>query len=217
MSEEESVSSVSEESAEESVDEELIEVFDESSEWKTLKDHPDYEICVNFPHQIRKKSNGKILMESVKNNGYVQISFNKKNFLKHRLIALQFIPNPNNLPQVDHINHIRTDNRISNIRWCSHIQNNNNKGKSWTGRYIEYVDELPDDAFVVESYKQWSFENLHFATSTNKFYFFNGINYKVIRERLTSNQKTYRVSVRARDGKVHDIAYSTFKNEYGLN
>ena len=68
MSERESASESfdEEESTDESVDEELLEAFDESSEWKTLKDHPDYEICVNFPHQIRKKSNGKILMESVK-------------------------------------------------------------------------------------------------------------------------------------------------------
>ena len=187
-----------------------------SEQWQDLKEHPEYEICIEYPHQIRRKKTQRILKENCRKDKYLTVYVDSKNVLKHRLIAIQFIPNPDNLPCIDHVNHNRTDNRINNLRWCSHTQNNNNLGKSWTGRDIEYVDELPDDAFVVESYKQWSFENLHFATSTNKFYFFNGINYKVIRERLASKWKTYRVSVRGKDGKVHDIAYSTFKNEYDI-
>ena len=142
MSEAESVSSVVDEEAtddsadEESVNEELIEAFDECSEWKTLKQDSDYEININYPHQIRKKSNGLILKESVRGKGYLGIKLNGKQFYKHRLIANQFIPNPENLPCIDHLNHIRTDNRIDNMRWCSKLQNNNNKSKSKNGRNI---------------------------------------------------------------------------------
>ena len=60
-------------------------------------------------------------------NGYYRISLTKDNKRKktmlHRLIAEHFILNPNNYDKVDHINGIKIDNRIENLRWCSQAEN----------------------------------------------------------------------------------------------
>ena len=54
---------------------------------------------------------------------------NKHKFYIHRLIAEAYIPNPHNKPEVDHINRIRNDNRIENLRWATHSENNQNKSE----------------------------------------------------------------------------------------
>jgi hypothetical protein len=65
-----------------------------------------------------------------KRDGYVYVRLNKNQLYYvakvHRLVADAFIPNPDNLPEVDHINTIRNDNRVDNLRWVSCSGNKNN-------------------------------------------------------------------------------------------
>jgi hypothetical protein len=49
-----------------------------------------------------------------------------RNMRVHRLVAEAFLENPLNLPEVDHINHNRGDNRMQNLRWVTHKENMNN-------------------------------------------------------------------------------------------
>lgn len=72
----------------------------------------------------------KILKQSLHPFGYWQVNLHKDGVQKtekiHQLVAKTFIPNPENKPHIDHINTIRTDNRVENLRWCTAKENVNN-------------------------------------------------------------------------------------------
>lgn len=85
------------------------------------------------------KGHGKVeIMKPGKTEkGYLQIGLSKdekvKRFYVHRLVATAFIPNPNNLPEVNHLNEIKTDNRVENLKWTTH---KNNAGYSLNKKVI---------------------------------------------------------------------------------
>lgn len=58
-------------------------------------------------------------------HGYLLFGFNGKMVMTHRFIAMCFIPNPYNLPEVNHKNEIKTDNRVENLEWCDRKYNCN--------------------------------------------------------------------------------------------
>ena len=57
------------------------------------------------------------------NRGYAQVHFLGKTQKVHRLVAIAFISNPQNWPDVNHKNGIKSDNRVENLEWCTKLYN----------------------------------------------------------------------------------------------
>lgn len=112
-------------------------------EWRSIPDFPDYQVSnIGNVRRIGKTEN---LKPNIKKNGESKsvVLYNKGKHQDkqiHRLMAICFIPNPNNFPIVDHINRNPLDNRIENLRWSNYSQNGHNKiqkqKSGFTGAYI---------------------------------------------------------------------------------
>lgn len=102
-----------------------------------------------------------ILKEKKRRKGYHEIALTKecktKHYFVHRLIAMTFIPNPLNLPQIDHIDDNKSNNCVNNLQW---ITNADNMAKAWrTGaRTIEKTYKRGKDNKISKSVMQYDLE-----------------------------------------------------------
>ncbi len=95
--------------------------------FETLKGFPTYEI--SREGKIRNRSTKREL-KLIDDGQYVRVNlYRNKNFNKrlHRLLAIQFIPNPNDYPFVDHIDRDKKNNSLDNLRWCNARTNQRNR------------------------------------------------------------------------------------------
>lgn len=101
------------------------------------------------------KDNGpRNLKPILKSNGYFVVSISQRQVHVHRLVAEAFIDNPDNKPCIDHINTITTDNRVSNLRWCTPKENLLNPISH--KRRLESVKRVSKGKFGIESHKHRS-------------------------------------------------------------
>lgn len=66
---------------------------------------------------------GRKIKGSVDNKGYRRLKINGRSVREHRLIAMKFIPNPENKPQVNHIDGDKLNNHPSNLEWATNSEN----------------------------------------------------------------------------------------------
>lgn len=107
-----------------------------------------------------------VLSDSIKktvvnNKRYLRVSLNKngklKSFLVHRLVAQAFIPNPDNLPEINHKNEVKSCNEVSNLEWCTTKYNINYTGayewnmlKAWEAVRKPIIQMDMEDNFIKE-------------------------------------------------------------------
>lgn len=120
--------------------------------WRTIEEFPAYEIS-DAAFCRSKRRPGHLLKPTIR-DGYPAYILHKDNKAKrrfaHRLTAIAFIPNPDNLPVVAHIDGDPFNNHVSNLRWSSHKQNSADReahGRTMRGQ-DHHMSHLTSDQVI---------------------------------------------------------------------
>ena len=146
--------------------------------WQTVKVDDLYEISTDYPYQIRKK-NGKTINEHI-DAGKATLRLEGKKYRKDKIVAIQFIPNPDDLPYVIHINNDKEDNHIENLKWSNISYQTRTKTK-YKGKSCRFIkeNEIPKGAIPITHYFKYKFKNCYYYDDTFFQLDYND-NYKVL-------------------------------------
>ena len=131
---------------------------EEFVEWEG---HPKY--LISSKGYVLSKLSGKIIAPDVNSAGYFRVTANDhgkrdRQFL-HRLVAKAFLPNPENLPQVNHKDGDKQNNAVENLEWCSMSDNMKHRYvelncKIWNSRAVVMIDKDGHEIARFESCQQ---------------------------------------------------------------
>ena len=106
-------------------------------------------------HRYKTRDKPKILKQSNTTTGYKKVELSKegvrKSYKVHRLVGIEFIPNPENKPNINHIDFNPINNEVENLEWCTQKENMNYSNTIFRKRNIlSYEDEL----IIIQEYKR---------------------------------------------------------------
>ena len=113
---------------------------------------------VEFKDGSIRKYKGKELKPYMNKDGYAMVQLHKngitKTYLVHRLVAETFLPKPDNLPEIHHLNHDRKDNRARNLQWVTRSEQMDEHWRAAKGTRLRVVgngiDKIYNSSYEVE-------------------------------------------------------------------
>lgn len=108
-----------------------------------MKDIPGFEgqYAITSCGRVWSYISNRFLKPHSDNNGYLRYRMAGKSYSAHRLVALTYIPNPENLPEVNHKDEIKTHNYINNLEWCNRKYNCNYGTKNdWCKKKVKCIE-----------------------------------------------------------------------------
>lgn len=101
---------------------------DISEKWLPVSGYEELYLISN-QGRVKNKKTSKLLKIRYTKSGYARVNLSKEGRLEtfrvHRLVGTHFLPNPKDLPEINHINEDKTDNRAENLEWCDKSYNVN--------------------------------------------------------------------------------------------
>lgn len=130
-----------------------------------MKDIKGYEglYAITSCGRVWSYRSKKFLKPGIRNKNYLGIKLQGKNFLIHRLVASAYIPNPDNLETVDHIDGNVKNNCVNNLQWMS---NENNVKKSLSKK-IKCVETSAIYSSMMEAERQTNVPHQNISKACN--------------------------------------------------
>jgi hypothetical protein len=140
--------------------------------WKNIEEYPKYQVSnhgriksLDFNGTKKKK----ILTPVVTRKGYLNINLylngKIKNIPIHRLVAKAFIENPENKPQVNHIDGNKKNNNVSNLEWCTNQENMLHAFKTGLNKHMRAVIQYDKEGNLLRSWRSMSDASKHYGIS----------------------------------------------------
>jgi hypothetical protein len=173
-------------------------------EWRIVAGFDRYE--VSNTGLVRNRQTGLVLRPRIDSHGYLCVILydqGRRTARKiHKLVANAFIGDSEGRV-VDHISRDKSNNSVSNLRYCSQSDNLRNKSSN-KGRAYRFVSTLPDEAIELNEYGTHQFDNLYYHDGA--FYVFTGLEYRIL-EYLTN----------AGTGSIYVWTYDTEHRDTKIN